>query len=623
MKPQRHSAAEPQPNSDSASDVWAAGEKVGKWAREQMGQGTAGEPRALLEASGENPASPRQRRLAWLAITGAAARLQCGGTPGVAIKVWVMNSQTSPTVTGVPPAFLNRFGHSITGVLSGFDRLRLRGTLRPLFQPTVMEADLNACRIRIKDFGTFAEGLTARIKAAAYATAERTGRPFRYLASNHISKEALARQIAREEGVNSGLIAIFSALENCLSYSVRGNRQTKHIHLVLERRKCLHLYHYFLHEELGLCHVRLQTWFPFTVDLCLNGRDRLARQMDAAGLAYRQRDNCFVWVQDAARAQALLEEQLRTDWPRLLGRLLDQAHPLHTEICRPIAQTYYWSASASEYATDLIFRDAPSLAALYPRLVHHGLRTFASPDVLRFLGRHVPTTTGRVHPLFTGEVISDLKHRPEGLRVKHSVNGNSVKMYDKEGSVLRIETTINKTEEFKVYRAKQGEPGGKKDWRSLQRSVGELWRRAEVSAAANRRYLEALASVTEKTPAGEASASVCRAVVRDGRRHRALNPWSEKDAALLAAVSRGEYTLNGLRNRDLRRHLWAKAGTDKEERRRAGAVTRQLRLLRAHGLLRKVSGTHRYVVTEGGRKIITALLAARQADVEQLTALAA
>ena len=550
-------------------------------------------------------------------------RNQSGGTPGVEIKVWVMNQQTSPTVAGVPPAFLNRFGDSITGVLSGFDRLRLRGTLRHLFQPTVMEAYLNACRVLIKDFGTFAQELTARIKAAAYATAEQSGRPFRYLSSSQISKEALARQIARADGVTSGLIAIFSALENCLSYSVRGDRQTKHIHLVLEPRKCLHLYHYFLHEELGLCHVRVQTWFPFTVDLCLNGRDRLARQMDQAGLACRQRDNGFVWVQEAVRAQALLDEQLRTDWPRVLGRLLDQAHPLHAEICRPIAQTYYWTASASEYATDLLFRDAPSLAALYPRLVHHGLRTFASPDVMRFLGRKTPTTCGQVQGNFTGEVISDLKRRPEGIRVKHSVNGNSVKMYDKEGSVLRIETTINKTEEFKVYRAKQGEPGGPKTWRPLQRSVGELWRRAEVSAAANRRYLEALASVTDKTPAGQASADVCRAVIREGRRHRALNPWSEKDAALLAAVSRGEYTINGLRNRDVRRQLWAKVGTDQAERRRAAAVTRQLRLLRAHGLLRKVSGTHRYVVTEAGRKIITALLAARQADVEQLTALAA
>lgn len=105
--------------------------------------------------------------------------------------------------------------------------------------------------------------------------------------------------------------------------------------------------------------------------------------------------------------------------------------------------------------------------------------------------------------------------------------------------------------------------------------------------------LEALASVTEKTPAGEVAAAVCRAVVKDGRRHRALNPWSEKDAALLQSVSRGEYAINGLRNRDVRRLLWPKAGNPPQEQRRAAAVTRQLRLLRAHGLLRKVSGTHR------------------------------
>ena len=176
---------------------------------------------------------------------------------------------------------------------------------------------------------------------------------------------------------------------------------------------------------------------------------------------------------------------------------------------------------------------------------------------------------GRVPPLFTGEVISELKHRPEGIRVKHSVKGNSVKMYGKEGSVLRIETTINTTKAFKVYRANQGNPGGEKTWRPMQRSVSELWRRAAVSAAANRRDLESLTSVTDKTPVGQASASVCRAVVRGGRRHRALNPWSAKDAALLAVVGRGEHALNGLRNRDVRWQLWAKVGSARQERRRA------------------------------------------------------
>jgi hypothetical protein len=534
-----------------------------------------------------------------------------------------MHRQSPPTFLSVPPSFLTRFGDKITGVLSGFDRLRLRGTLRHLFRASVMEAYLNASRVLIKDFGKFAQAMTARVKAAAYATAERTGRPFRYLSHGDVSKEMLARQIARDDAITSGLIVIFSALENCQSYSVRGNRQSREIHLVLEPRKCLHLYHYFLHDELGLCHVRVQSWFPFTVDICLNGRERLARQMDRAGLAYRQRDNCFVWVEDPARAQALLDQQLRTDWPRLLRELLDQAHPLHAEICHPIAQTYYWSASASEYATDLLFKDPATLAALYPRLVHHGLRSFSSPDVMRFLGRTTPSSTGRVRGNFKGEIISDLKHRPEGIRVKHSLNGNSIKMYDKEGSVLRIETTINRTEQFKVYRAAQTNPAGKKSWRCLQRSVGELYRRGEVSAAANRRYLQALSSVSQRTPLSQCVSAVCTPALHERHRYRALNPWSDADGALLEAVSRGEYVINGLRNRDLRRHRWPRQATAEQERKRSAAVSRQLRLLRAHGLLRKVTATHRYVVTEYGRKIITALLTARRADVEQLTTLAA
>jgi hypothetical protein len=117
--------------------------------------------------------------------------------------------------------------------------------------------------------------------------------------------------------------------------------------------------------------------------------------------------------------------------------------------------------------------------------------------------------------------------------------------------------------------------------------------------------------------------TICRPLRRDNQRYRALNPWSDQDGALLAAVNRGEFAINGFRNRDLRALLFSSKGSEREQKRRASAVTRKIRLLRAHGLLRKVSGTHRYVVSDKGRRIITALLAARQANVEQLTALAA
>lgn len=179
-----------------------------------------------------------------------------------------------------------------------------------------MEAYLNACGVLIKDFGTFAQKLSAQVRAGSYQLAESCGRPLEYLSSNQRSKEQIAKQIAERDKVQSGLIVILSAIEPCQSFSVRGQRQTKEIHLVLEMRKCLFFYHYFLHPIFGFMHARVQSWFPFTIDFCLNGREWLAKQMDKAGIGYRRRENCFVAIDDWQRAQQLAERQLQTDWPK-------------------------------------------------------------------------------------------------------------------------------------------------------------------------------------------------------------------------------------------------------------------------------------------------------------------
>jgi hypothetical protein len=535
-------------------------------------------------------------------------------------RSFVMKRKPSLTQSGVPESFLSKFGSEITAILSGFDRVRFRGTLRVLFQPNSMEAYLCACKVLIKHFKPFAEKLTNRVKEAAYRAAQAAGRPVRYLADPEISKEELACELARKDGIKKGLIGIFTAVEPCLSYSVRGDRQSREIHLVMERRKCTHIYHYYLHPEFGLCHVRVQTWFPFTVEACINGREWLARQMDRAQLKYQQHDNCFTQLSDAKRAQALMDQQLRTDWPRLLNGLLKKAHPLHEEIGQPLNQHYYWSASQTEYATDIIFRDINVLQRLYPQFLHHAIRTFRSEDVLRYLGYRCPSK-------FRGKVASTLKRRPEGIRVRHTADGNSLKIYDKayeaKGSVLRVESTITNPEPFKVYRAAEGDPEQRLRWFRLRRGIADLWRRGEICRAANFRYVNALATVTGKTPLKEEAAEVCRAITVDRQPFRGLNPWSPDDAALLEAISRGEFMLSGLRNRDIRRLLYSTKASDEEQRRRAAQVTRKLTLLRAHGLLRKVSGTHRYLLTDKGRRIVTALLAARQADVDSLTKIAA
>jgi hypothetical protein len=344
--------------------------------------------------------------------------------------------------------------------------------------------------------------------------------------------------------------------------------------------------------------------------------------MDEAGLDYQRRDNCFVGLENVERAQELMDAQLRENWPALLDGIAAELNPAHQQMFGTFRAPYYWSVYQSEWATDVMFRDAQALADVYPALVHHGIEAFASPDVMRFLGRKIPAH-GHAHSLFAGEVVSDVKHRPEGVRIKHRVNGNSIKLYDKFGRLLRFETTINQPTEFPVYRPKEGEPNGELAWRPMRKGVADLHRRAKVSQAANNRYAEALATVDTSTPLGRQVAALCEPTELNGRRVRALRPWAPADIALLRAVNRGEFVVNGLRNRDIRELLCPPTTSAQERRRQSAWVGRQLRLLRAHGLLKKVPHTHRYQLTLAARRQIAALLTAHAATADQLSALAA
>jgi hypothetical protein len=302
----------------------------------------------------------------------------------------------------------------------------------------------------------------------------------------------------------------------------------------------------------------------------------------------------------------------------------------------------------------LLFHDERDLARLYRAFVLHGLCTFQSPDVMRFLGHHVPLKTGRVDARFQGEVRTDVLTRHEGVCLKHRAGFNGQKAYDKFRNLLRVENTINQPEVFTVFRAEPasepaaavppvnptltstssqspppnlptpGPSGAPKQkpqraWRPLRRSVCDLPRRAQVSRAANHRYLDALASTQVGTPLGQMAAPLCRPLTHDGQRYRGLHPLGT-DAALLYALSRGEWTIAGFRNRDLQALLYTTQPRDKKKARcRSAALGRKLRLLRAHGLIRKLPHTHRYLVSESGRAILTAVVAAQQASTQKLT----
>lgn len=515
--------------------------------------------------------------------------------------------------------FIARHADKIIGVLSGFDRLVFRGHLLPLIREGGMYAFLCRAGVRLLDFRDFVLATSERVKDAALAEARKPDRPVRYLESSATNKEDFARRLLTEHPLEQGLACVLTAVEPCMSFEYHRSADPAERGLKLRPRKCLHLYKYFLHPQFGFMNARIQTWFPFNIQVCLNGREWLARQLARKGRSdFKRTDNCFPWLGDADLAQRLMDHQLKTDWPRALGQIARWLNPLHHDIFKPWPMDYYWSAYQTEWATDILFKDPRTLADLYPALVRHAMHHFQSPDVMRFLER-------KAHGNFTGELVTSFKDRAEGVRVKHWVRGNSIKMYDKAGSVLRVETTIAQTADFKVFRPRQDRPNGKCEWLPLRKGVADLHRRAHVSQRSNDHYLDALAAVEDTTACSQLFDAVSGPVLDGDRRFRALRLSDSDDIALLKAISRGEFATAGFRNRDLRRLLDPTAvnAPPDEVRRRSARISRRLRLLRAHGVIRKVPKTHRYRLTEGGQLLTTALSATRNANIKQLIASAA
>jgi len=518
--------------------------------------------------------------------------------------------------------FIAKHQDKIAGTLSGFDRLVFRGHLRSIGHPQGMMNYLWTNQILLKNFGAHVEKVTEHLKEASLAQAKASARPVKYLNSSQTDKETIARDILAHDGVRSGLVCVLSCVEPCWTFQIHRNRESKRLELQLRPGKCLFLYHYQIHPIFGFLNARIQTWFPFSIQICLNGREWLARQMQAAALDYLQQDNCFPWISDWSKAQRLMDSQLKTPWPKLLNGIARQLNPIHTEIFPKHPISYYWSTYQHEWALDVVFHHAADLRRFYPRWVNHAMTTFSSPDVMRFLGKPI-TLSGQLRQDFSGEVVSDFKRRAEGVRVKHSVNGNSVKLYDKaytsKGSVLRAEATFHNGDDFRVYRRKEGDRKGPRAWRPLRRGIADLHRRAQLSHKAAARYLDAFATVDDSTTLDQLLQRLEQPRQWRGRRVRALRPLAD-DRALLSAINHGEFTINGFRNRDLRALFFPQTNHDKKEiRRRSAWISRKLPAAGSRPLITKITGTHRYRLTSTGRKTIVAILSALRSTVAQLT----
>src|SRR5256885_1050716 len=507
--------------------------------------------------------------------------------------------------------FIAKYQSQLSGTLSGFDRLVFSGTLWK-DRLSGMKGYLWAHGLAAKDFGQHAEQISKRVKEASLAAVLAAGRPVQYLNSGKDDKQQIALRIAAQDGIVEGPICTLSAVELCRSYAIRRHPQTQRPELAIAPRKCLFLYHYQMHPAFGFMSVRLQTWFPFPVHIYLNGREWLARTMDQAGIRYRRHDNCFTWIENVERAQTLMNEQLKTNWVQVFDDIVQRIHPLlFSEMSVNYPMKYFWMCQDSEWASDLMFRNPDQLRRLAPRLLHLGVVSLSSADVLRFMGKKV-TPRGNAAAGLRLPLSSDLKIRTNGARIKHRLGPNSIKLsdkaYDELGAVLRAEITISQAKYFQVYRH-TADANSLLAWRPMRQSTADMHHRAIVSQNAVNRYYCALAAVDDTSTLEELIASVECRVRWKGQSVRAIHPFDPHDYALLKAIHRGEFTITGFRNRDLQSLLYSTSPHSKaDQRKRSAATSRKFRMLRAHGLIRKRSRSHRYDLTRNGRLIVNAIL---------------
>jgi len=337
-----------------------------------------------------------------------------------------------------------------------------------------------------------------------------------------------------------------------------------------------------------------------TVQICVNGHEILARKMDEHKIEYIQIENAFHHIDPAQlkRVQRFADRIAKMDWSKILEKYARLVNPLLGDLLK--GMTHYWVADQVEYATDLMFDSPATLHPLYKQLVNYATLRFSAEDVLTFLGRKL---TGN----FQGEVLNDYKKRQLGARVKHRMTNNWIKMYDKRGSVLRIETVINQPGEFKVRREVTRKGKRVMAWAPMRKGVGNLWRYVEVSRRANDRYLEALSALVPEDSVDVAGSldKLGSSVKVNGRSYRGFNPLSKEDRELFLAVFRGEHCWNGLTNRSVRAVLYPDSLPD---RRVSNRVSRLLKRLHPHGLIAKVPRSRRWRCSKAGTRLIASML---------------
>jgi len=487
-----------------------------------------------------------------------------------------------------------RYANDLDGVVSCYDRIVITGSLQSFCYAQGMTHYLYQQGIRIFDYAKFAEPLRERIRENAEALAEANGVKIEFIQQKNFRKENRIQQILKTRGDQPGLVHIFGAMEACSSYRPWHDKVTGKTYLKPDSSKCMTYYFYFMDGQLGLCYLRVPTWCPFRLQFYFNGHNWLANQLKQRGIAYKMLDNAFVHIADYTVANQLAN---KFD-VEILHLRLDEFAQQYCPVVTDLKLAYYWNIMQSEYATDLVFKSQDTLQAFYPLLLETLTHAVKPADIATFLGR-------KLNGNYQGEMGNRFNKRWIGTRIKHQMGPVSIKMYDKFRFILRIETTVNNVAFFKHYRQVQHRDGSTSTrWAPMKKTIHSLPALRELLLAANQRYLKFISAIATPEVGVEKLHKLAETKIENQHRHKGFNLFSEEDTCLFRSLLQGEFFISGFTNKQLRSQYLP----DKS----ASQVTRLLKRLRVHGVIKKVGKCYKYYLTDFGRQTAAMSLKLRE-----------
>lgn len=483
-----------------------------------------------------------------------------------------------------------RYASRLVGSLACFDRMILYGTLRGLCHTGAVAGELGRLGLGVFELKTFAQPLTEALRQRAAALAAEAEVPIEFLPDWRVKKEELAQERLRARGLQPGLVCVFSAMENCHTFAPRkGGGPKQRPWLKATSGRCLHYYFYFYDELLGLIHLRVPTWLPMRLQFHLNGHAWLERRLRAEGLECASLDNALVAAADWPRAQSASAAPPMA-W--LEGRL-----QRYVEQCCPQAARfggYYLTLAQVELSLDLVFESAETAAELCAQLARQAVLLARAGEVARFFGHEFSAEA---------EATTRFATVAEGvLRIRHLLGRQSLKLYNK-GAVLRLEATTHDVTFFKHHR-EVVKRDGTREWKvaPLKQSLYSLGTLFGLLEASCRRYLCWLSRLEDPHIGRHQLEEITRPKRDDKNRSwRGFNFFAAEDGRALCALLEGRGQLSGWTNRRLRAALGG--------RHSGGQISRLLRRLREHGLIRRLGGTFKYYLTTVGH---CALIAAQK-----------